>query len=149
MRIIISIAIFLTMLMPTPAHAASGRCPQWEPTMKAYGLPVKEFSYIAYRESGCRIKAINATWDKHGNMTWSLNKNGTWDSGLFQVNSGHKETVRKICRGNLTLLLTVPCNFKVAKYLYDRHGLSPWTLHKKTTTVPQVIKVPRGAVIAS
>ena len=101
-------------------------CPQWEHLIKKYKLPVKEFSYIAKRESGCRIKAINAKYNKHGDVIWTLNKNGSIDRGLFQINSIHEATVRKLCKGPLDLLLTVDCNFKVAAYLYHRYGLAPW-----------------------
>lgn len=99
--------------------------------MQKYGLPVKDFSYIAYRESGCRIKAINARFDKHGNVTWTLNKNGSIDRGLFQINSVHKDTVRKLCKGDLDTLLHLDCNMTVAKYLYDRYGLTPWIMVTK------------------
>jgi hypothetical protein len=105
-------------------------CPKWESAIKAAGLPVKDFSYIAWRESRCRIKAINATWNEKGEMTYHLNKNKSWDSGLLQVNSGHRELVKRVCGGDLTLLLTLDCNLAVAKHLYDAHGLAPWTYVK-------------------
>ena len=123
---ILAIAISLLCFV-TPVHAKAN-CPQWEPLMRKYGLPVKDFSYIAYRESGCRIKAINARFDKHGNVTWTLNKNGSIDRGLFQINSVHKDTVRKLCKGDLDTLLRLDCNMTVAKYLYDRYGLAPWKM---------------------
>ena len=123
---ILAIAISLLCFV-TPVHAKAD-CPQWEPLMRKYGLPVKDFSYIAYRESGCRIKAINARFDKHGNVTWTLNKNGSIDRGLFQINSVHKDTVRKLCKGDLDTLLRLDCNMTVAKYLYDRYGLTPWKM---------------------
>lgn len=97
-----------------------------------YGLPADPFAYIAYRESRCNPSAINARWDKQGNMTYSLNKNGTWDSGLLQINSGHKERVRRICgkqalENNLAGLLDIDCNLAVAAELYDNgKGLSHW-----------------------
>ena len=123
---ILAIAISLLCFV-TPVHAKAD-CPQWEPLMRKYGLPVKDFSYIAYRESGCRIKAINARFDKHGNVTWTLNKNGSIDRGLFQINSVHKDTVKKLCKGDLDTLLRLDCNMTVAKYLYDRYGLAPWKM---------------------
>ena len=123
---ILAIAISL-LCFATPVDAKAN-CPQWEPLMRKYGLPVKDFSYIAYRESGCRIKAINARFDKHGNVTWTLNKNGSIDRGLFQINSVHKDTVRKLCKGDLDTLLRLDCNMTVAKYLYDRYGLAPWKM---------------------
>lgn len=129
-KLILAIAIPLLMLFPSPASAESKSCPKWEPAIKAAGLPVKEFSYIAWRESRCRIKAINATWNEKGEMTYHLNRNKSWDSGLLQVNSGHRELVKRVCGGDLPLLLTLDCNLAVAKHLYDAHGLSPWTFVK-------------------
>ena len=127
-KLILAIAISF-FAIPTQASAATGSCPQWEPAIKAAGLPVKEFSYIAWRESRCRIKAINAIW-KNGKIVWTLNKNGSYDSGLMQINSGHRELVKRLCGGSLPLLLTLDCNLSVAKHLYDAHGLSPWTYVK-------------------
>jgi len=129
---------FVLTLSPGTAHAA-GRCPQWEARIRKVGLPVKDFSYIAYRESRCSVTAINARYDKHGNVIWTLNKNGSIDRGLFQINSIHKQTVYRVCKGGLHRLLTIDCNLKVAKYLYDSSGLSPWrgqsvVVKPKTTT---------------
>ena len=129
-KLILAIAISLLMLFPSPASAESKSCPKWEPAIKAAGLPVKEFSYIAWRESRCRIKAINAIWNEKGEMIYHLNKNKSYDSGLLQINSGHREMVRRVCGGNLSLLLTLDCNLAAAKHLYDAHGLSPWTFVK-------------------
>ena len=128
-KLIVAIAISLFALPVGSAQAQSKSCPKWEPAIKAAGLPVKEFSYIAWRESRCRIKAINAIWE-NGKIVWTLNKNGTYDSGLLQINSGHRELVKKVCKGDLPLLLTLPCNLSVAKQLYDAHGLAPWTYVK-------------------
>ena len=128
-KLIVAIAISLFALPVGSAQAQSKSCPKWEPAIKAAGLPVKEFSYIAWRESRCRIKAINAIWE-NGKIVWTLNKNGTYDSGLLQINSGHRELVKKVCKGDLPLLLTLPCNLSVAKQLYDAHGLQPWTYVK-------------------
>lgn len=128
-KLIVAIAISLFALPVGTAEAQSKSCPKWEPAIKAAGLPVKEFSYIAWRESRCRIKAINAIWE-NGKIVWTLNKNGTYDSGLLQINSGHRELVKKVCKGDLPLLLTLPCNLSVAKQLYDAHGLAPWTYVK-------------------
>ena len=129
-KLILAIAITFFALPIGSAEAQSKSCPKWEPAIKAAGLPVKEFSYIAWRESRCRIKAINATWNKKGEMTYHLNRNKSWDSGLLQVNSGHRELVKRVCKGDLPLLLTLDCNLAVAKHLYDAHGLSPWTFVK-------------------
>lgn len=102
------------------------RCPRWEPYFKEYGLPVKKFSYIAWRESRCRIKAINARWDAQGNIVWTLNKDGSYDSGLLQINSTWRTVTKNICGGGIDLLLTLDCNLRVAKYLYDNGGLGHW-----------------------
>lgn len=94
------------------------RCPQWEPKFREYGLPVKAFSYIAYRESRCNPKAHNTT----------LNRNGSQDLGLVQVNSSWRTVTRNICGTDITGLFNVDCNLAVAKYLYDNGGLGHWSL---------------------
>jgi len=105
------------------------RCPQFEQTFRDYGLvPVKVFSYIAWRESGCNPKAINAKWDANGNIIWTLNKNGSYDSGLLQVNSSWQTVTMNICGGGIKLLRTLDCNLKVSKYLLDNGGLNHWSL---------------------
>lgn len=106
------------------------RCPKFEALFEQYGLlPVETFSYIAWRESRCRVKAINATWDENGNLTYHLNKDKSWDSGLLQINSSWRTVVSKICKadlGDLTVLHDLDCNLKVAKYLLDNGGLAHW-----------------------
>lgn len=105
------------------------RCPEFESAFRKYGLkPVETFSYIAWRESRCRIKAINARWDSKGNLVWTLNRNGSYDSGILQVNSSWKTVTRKICGGTIDLLLTLDCNLKVSKYLLDNGGLRHWSM---------------------
>ena len=94
------------------------RCPQWEPKFREHGLPVKAFSYIAYRESRCNPKAHNTT----------LNRNGSQDLGVLQVNSSWKTVTRNICGTDITGLFNVDCNLSVAKYLYDNGGLGHWSL---------------------
>ena len=102
------------------------RCPRWEPYFKEYGLPAKKFSYIAWRESRCRIKTVNARWDENGNIVWTLNKDGSYDSGLLQINSTWKTVTKNTCGGGIELLLNLDCNLRVAKYLYDNGGLGHW-----------------------
>jgi len=105
------------------------RCPQFEQTFRDYGLvPVKVFSYIAYRESRCNPDAINAKWDANGKIIWTLNKNGSYDSGLLQVNSSWQTVTKNICGGGIKLLRTLDCNLKVSKYLLDNGGLRHWSL---------------------
>jgi len=99
----------------------SKRCPQWEPKFREHGLPVKAFSYIAWRESRCRIRAHNST----------LNRNKTHDLGLVQINDSWKTVTSQICKapyGDMTVLFNVDCNLSVAKYLYDNGGLRHWSL---------------------
>jgi len=114
------------------------RCPKWEDKFRDHGLPVEVFSYIAWRESRCNPKAINARWNSKGQMTYTLNNNGTWDSGLVQINSSWVRVVRDICktdRGSQRLdlqeLLTVDCNLKVAKWIMDNTSgkLRNWSIY--------------------
>jgi hypothetical protein len=105
------------------------RCPQFEQAFRDYGLvPVKVFSYIAYRESRCNPNAVNARWNANGKIIWTLNKNGSFDSGLLQVNSSWQTVTRNICGGEVALLRTLDCNLKVSKYLLDNGGLRHWSL---------------------
>ena len=98
----------------------SKRCPQFEDEFREYGLlPVQVFSYIAWRESGCNPKAINAKFDNNGNVIWTLNKDGSIDRGLLQINSSWKTVTRNVCGTSLDGLLELDCNLKVAKYIMD------------------------------
>jgi hypothetical protein len=102
------------------------RCPEFEHKFAEYGLPVELFSYIAWRESRCRIKAINAKFDSRGNVTWTLNKNGSIDRGLLQINSTWKTVTKNICGTDLEGLMLIECNLSVAKYLYNNGGPGHW-----------------------
>lgn len=103
-----------------------GRCVNLEPLLSDYGLPI-ELSGIAYRESRCNEKAVNARWDENGVLVWTLNRGGTIDRGILQVNSMHVDIVAEQCgTRNLDVLYSIDCNLKVAKYLYDRGGLNHW-----------------------
>jgi hypothetical protein len=104
------------------------RCRKFEKTFKEYGLPVEIFSYIAWRESRCNPKAINAKF-KNGKIVWTLNKNGTYDSGLVQINSSWRTLTKQTCgSSNLQVLFDVHCNLKVAKFLLEQTtgGLNNW-----------------------
>jgi hypothetical protein len=97
------------------------RCPQWEAEFAAFGLPVKTFSYIAWRESRCNPLAHNKT----------LNRNKSQDLGLVQINSTWVTVTAKQCasqRGDLSVLFNVRCNLAVAQYLYRNGGLGHWNL---------------------
>jgi hypothetical protein len=114
------------------------RCPKWEAKFKEYGLPVEVFSYIAYRESKCNPKAVNARWNSKGQLTYTLNNNGTWDSGLVQINSSWVRVVRDLCgdkgesmRVDLQSLLDVDCNLRVAKWIMENSSgkLRNWSIY--------------------
>ena len=97
------------------------RCPRWEPLFKQYGLPVKAFSYIAWRESRCSPTAHNTT----------LNRDGSEDLGLVQVNNSWKTVTSKVCKtpyGKMDVLFDVHCNLSVAKYLFENGGLGHWSM---------------------
>lgn len=118
-----------------PADPAK-RCPQFEDDFRAYGLfPIETWSYIAWRESGCRIKAQNATWDANGNMTYHLNKDKSYDTGLLQINSSWKTVTKTVCgesaiENRMQGLKTLDCNLRVARYIMENSsgGLSNWRM---------------------
>ena len=111
------------------------RCPEQEAAIHAAGLkPVEVFSYIAYRESRCNPSAVNAIW-KNGKITWTLNKDGSYDSGLLQINSSWRTVTSQVCgtpKGDMSVLLDINCNLKVAKFLLDNSdsGLGNWNIYK-------------------
>jgi soluble lytic murein transglycosylase-like protein len=94
------------------------RCPEWESKFVEYGLPVKLFSYIAWRESRCKPDAHNT----------KLNRNGSQDLGLLQVNSSWKTVTKNICGTSIDGLFNVDCNLKVSRYLYDNGGAGHWSM---------------------
>ena len=114
------------------------RCPMWEQQFRDIGLePVEVFSYIAWRESGCRPEAQNATWDKNGNMTYHLNKDKSYDTGLLQINSSWKTKVGMVCgkqalENRMSGLKDVSCNMKFAKWIMDNSAgkLGNWRVYK-------------------
>jgi hypothetical protein len=101
-------------------------CPAWEAVFRYYKLPVKQFSYIAWRESRCSPKAVSR-----------LNSNGTKDYGLLQINSSWKSVTANVCHskfGDMGALLNYKCNMKVAKWLLEHtsSGLGNWSTHSGT-----------------
>jgi hypothetical protein len=116
----------------------SKRCPQWIPLFKEHGLePVEVFSYIAWRESGCRPEAQNAKWDANGNMTYYLNKDKSYDTGLLQINSSWFSVTKLVCgkdsvNGRMAGLKDPVCNVMVAKYIMDNSEgkLGNWRVYK-------------------
>ena len=93
------------------------RCPQYHDKFKEHGLPMQVFSYIAWRESRCNPKAINARFNKNGKVVWTLNRNGSIDRGLVQINSSWKTVTKNVCGTDLNGLLDIDCNLSVAKYI--------------------------------
>ena len=120
-------------------HSVAHSCPQWDAKLKHYGLPVKEFSRIMYRESRCQEKVIG--WNYHKGTSYKDCKMSpastykkckavrSYDSGLLQVNSSWASVTKKVChqrRVNMSALLNANCNLAVAKYLYDNGGMHHW-----------------------
>jgi hypothetical protein len=114
-------------------------CPQYESLFKKFGLPVKLFSYIAWRESRCEPKAVG--WNYHAGMnhlsckevTPSCKAVKSFDSGLLQINSTWRTLTSQVCSsqlGDLSILKDPICNVKVAKYLYENTTgrLSNWNI---------------------
>jgi hypothetical protein len=120
---------------PVPKDPAK-RCPQWEDELAQYGLfPIETWSYIMWRESGCRPKIQNAKWDANGNIIWTLNKNGSYDTGLLQINSSWRSRVAEVCgdwaiENRMQGLRTVDCNLRVARFIMNNSegGLSNWSM---------------------
>lgn len=111
------------------------RCPKYEQLFHDYGLhPVDVFSYIAWRESRCNPKSVNAIWE-NGKIVWTLNKNGSYDSGLLQINSSWKTVTSQVCGskfGDLKVLKNLDCNLKVAKHLLENSSgkLANWRVYR-------------------
>lgn len=122
-----------------PAH----RCPQFEPMFRAYGLPVQAFSFLAWRESKCVLKAVG--WNYHKGMGREDCGSGRYekhrrceavkshDLGLLQINSTWVSVTRRLCGGSkerfdMTVLFDLGCNLRVSKYLYDNGGLAHWAI---------------------
>lgn len=114
-------------------------CKQWEHLFKDHQLPVKVFSYIAWRESRCQTNVIG--WNFKPGMSHnscevvspSCPAISTYDSGILQINSSWKTVTSQVCQssyGDMSVLATPTCNVKVAKYLYDREPkrFSSWRI---------------------
>lgn len=115
-------------------------CPKYEKLLKKYGLPVKDFSYIMWRESKCEPKAVGWNYKRgYGPSNCKLSpakiyKNcfavRSYDSGLLQINSSWKTITAQVCnkpaRQIIKSLTNPECNLKVAKYLYENGGMHHW-----------------------
>jgi hypothetical protein len=117
----------------------TGRCPKWEKKLREYKLPVKEFSFIMWRESKCEPKAVG--WNYYAgtsHLDCKLSPARTYrkckavksyDVGLLQINSSWKTLTAKVCKyeyGKMLILQDPDCNLKVASALYKQSGLAPW-----------------------
>jgi len=140
-KLVIASLISWGGVMPSPSSLdvlrdETKRCPQYEHLFHRHGLqPVRVFSYIAWRESRCRIKARNARWDSTGNMVYALNRDGSYDSGLLQINSTWRTVTQTVCgrwatRNRMQGLLVLDCNLRVAKQLLDSGGLGHWGMER-------------------
>jgi hypothetical protein len=123
-----------TTTIPLPKDVPNDpdkRCPAFESKIAEHGLPVQVFSYIAWRESNCNPKAVNAKWDADGNVIWTLNKNGSIDRGLLQINSSWQTVTKNVCGTKLSGLFNIDCNLKVAKYIMDNSvgKLNNWSIN--------------------
>lgn len=138
----LSILLTVALIVGSPS-AASGatpppRCPKWEPLLRKYGLPVREFSRIMWRESRCVPQAVgwnyrpgkgpddcrHAPFDQYRHCRAVR----TFDSGLLQVNSSWVTVTRTLCgkTPQQGALFDPRCNLTVARYLYDNGGLGHW-----------------------
>ena len=110
-------------------------CPKWEPLLRKHGLPVKEFTYIMWRESRCVPGAIG--WNYRSGTSHrdcrlapapqykKCKAVRSYDSGLLQINSSWTTVTAQVCGGkwgDMTVLLEPDCNVRVAKYLYEEGG---------------------------
>lgn len=149
----------------SPMADTTRRCPQFEPMFRAYGLPVKIFSYIAWRESKCVTRATG--WNYHSGASHLDCPSGVFDRhihceavksadlGLLQINSTWRTVTRHLCGGgvdrSIDLLFDLDCNLSVARHLYDRGGLVHWTPTTRrgsapTKTTVTTIELPAGPV---
>jgi hypothetical protein len=117
--------LIVGLLALAPAAAKSGSCPQWEPMLRKFGLPVQDFSYIMWRESRCTALAVHH------------NPGARDDIGLLQINASWSTLTRQQCRTTKrpeVALLSPTCNLTVAASLYSTAGLRPWKATAKKET---------------
>jgi hypothetical protein len=114
-------------------------CKNWEPIFKQYQLPVKLFSYIAWKESRCQPTATGWNFKRGLSKQDCISLNpachavDSYDSGLLQINSTWKTVTSQVCsspKGDMTVLHDPVCNVKVAKYLYENtsNRFSNWNI---------------------
>lgn len=139
--VIVALVIYSTFFISAALAAEPiNQCKQYEPMLKKFGLPIKPFSQIMYRESRCTPRAIG--WNYRAGMSYADCKLAeaaiykrckavkSFDSGLLQINSSWVTVTAQTCkskRGDLTVLLIPECNLKVAAVLYNNgKGLGNW-----------------------
>lgn len=107
-------------------------CPRYENMFRKYGLPVKVFSYIAYRESKCNPGAVNAKF-KNGKLIWTLNSNRTYDSGLLQINSSWFGTLKRETGYTSNDLFKAEVNAMFASWILNNTSsrLGNWSLYAR------------------
>lgn len=125
-RILITTTALSLLTTPLVAEAkATPSCPRYEAQLREHGLPVKEFSYIMWRESKCNPKAVS-----------SQNGDGSYDYGALQINSTWRTVTARVChrpaRQIKKSLLKLDCNLRVARYLYKNGGLGHWRITSGT-----------------
>lgn len=121
--------------MSASAQQVVKACPRWEPLLRKYGLPVKQFTYIMWRESRCEPRAIGWNYrpgTSHRDCRLSPAETykkckavRSYDSGLLQINSSWVTVTSRVCGtkwGDMTVLLDPNCNLRVAKFLYEEGG---------------------------
>lgn len=151
MKSIIVAAVLAAGLAAAPAQAEKTpekRCEKFEQILRIYGLPVKQFSYIAWRESKCVLKAVG--WNYHNGKSAADCRRGSfehhrrcdavksYDVGLLQINSTWRTVTRRLCANGKTdvdmiVLKDLGCNLRVAKYLFDNGGYGHWGLEEGYT----------------
>lgn len=113
-------------------------CPQWHDAMRKAGLPVRFFAPVMMRESKCIPTAVGWNYrsgKSHKNCKLSPARTyrncsavRSYDVGLLQINSQHREIVKRVCHSSDVLILQKPqCNLAVAAVLWaDGEGRSHW-----------------------
>jgi len=115
------------------------RCPKIEKDLRAHGLPVRAFSYLAWRESRCQRAVIGWNYHKGFSSRHCMTSRHhdykncfavrSYDSGLLQINSSWKTVTANVCGsrwGDMEVLKKKRCNLRVAKHLFDNGGFIHW-----------------------
>lgn len=128
MRKLIPLIMLIGIAVPSTAHAQTGSCPQYERLFRKYGLPAKQFSFIAWRESRCNPKVVSAVRKATGRP----------DVGLLQIQGSWYTVTKNVChlrpnQNHIVALTKLPCQLSVARYLYMNGGIGHWRATSGTT----------------